>query len=189
MAEETKQAGSPETDAAVEAPAPEASPETAAEHAAAPAGEDSLLQSELDAAKQELTAAEDKYLRLAAEYDNFRKRTAKEKESIWADAKADTVTAFLSVYDNLERAVKQPCSDEAYAKGVEMTLKGLKDVMTKLGIEEIPALGETFDANLHNAVMHVEDENVAENTIVDVFQSGFRLGDKVIRFAMVKVAN
>ena len=174
MAEETKQAGAPETDAAVETPAPEASPETAAEHAAAPAGEDSLLQSEL---------------RLAAEYDNFRKRTAKEKESIWADAKADTVTAFLSVYDNLERAVKQPCSDEAYAKGVEMTLKGLKDVMTKLGIEEIPALGETFDANLHNAVMHVEDENVAENTIVDVFQSGFRLGDKVIRFAMVKVAN
>ena len=142
-----------------------------------------------DKTQNDLAAAEDKYLRLAAEYDNFRKRTIKEKESAWANAKADTVSAFLSVYDNLERALKQDTADEAYKKGVEMTMTGFKDVLTKLGIEEIPALGESFDPNLHNAVMHVEDDSVEENTIVDVFQAGFKLGDKVIRFAMVKVAN
>ncbi len=136
-----------------------------------------------------MAAAEDKYLRLAAEYDNFRKRSAKEKESAWTDAKASTAAAFLPVYDNLERALKAPCTDEAYAKGVEMTMNQLKEVLTKLNIEEIPALGETFDPNLHNAVMHVDDESVAENTIVEVFQAGFKTGDKVIRFAMVKVAN
>ena len=144
---------------------------------------------ELKKLKDQLAAAEDKYLRLAAEYDNFRKRTTREKESAWADSKAKTAAAFLPVYDNLERALKQACADEAYAKGVEMTMNGLKDVLTKLGVEEIPALGETFDPNVHNAVMHVEDETVEENTIVEVFQTGFRLGDKVMRFAMVKVAN
>ena len=144
---------------------------------------------ELKKMKDQLAAAEDKYLRLAAEYDNFRKRTTREKESAWSDSKAETAAAFLPVYDNLERALKQACADEAYAKGVEMTMNGLKDVLTKLGVEEIPALGETFDPNLHNAVMHVEDETVEENTIVEVFQAGFRLGDKVMRFAMVKVAN
>ncbi len=136
-----------------------------------------------------MAAAEDKYLRLAAEYDNFRKRSAKEKESAWTDAKASTAAAFLPVYDNLERALKAPCTDEAYAKGVEMTMNQLKDVLSKLNIEEIPALGETFDPNLHNAVMHVDDESAAENTIVEVFQAGFKTGEKVIRFAMVKVAN
>ena len=133
--------------------------------------------------------ASDKYLRLAAEYDNYRKRTAKEKESIYADAKADALTAFLPVYDNLERALKQETADEALKKGVEMTMTQLREILTKLGISEIPALGESFDPNLHNAVMHVEDEAAGENTIVDVFQAGFKLGDKVIRFAMVKVAN
>ena len=137
----------------------------------------------------ELAAAEDKYLRLAAEYDNFRKRTAREKESAWADSKAQTVNAFLPVYDNLERALKQETADEAYKKGVEMTMNGLKDVLTKLGVETIPALGETFDPNVHNAVMHVEDDSAEENTVVEVFQQGFKLSDKVIRFAMVKVAN
>ena len=120
-----------------------------------------------------LAAAEDKFLRLAAEYDNYRKRTAKEKESIWTEAKAQTVAAFLPVYDNLERALKQETADEAYKKGVEL----------------IPAMGETFDPNFHNAVMHVDDEAVEENTVVDVFQQGFKCGEKVIRFAMVKVAN
>lgn len=186
MADEKK---NPEVPTEGPAPEPAAPEESDTAQSGAQNEADGLIRSELDAAKKELTAAEDKYLRLAAEYDNFRKRTAKEKESIWSEAKADTVSAFLSVYDNLERAVKQPCSDEAYAKGVEMTLNGLKDVMTKLGIEEIPALGEVFDANLHNAVMHVEDETAEENTIVEVFQNGFRLGDKIIRFAMVKVAN
>lgn len=99
------------------------------------------------------------------------------------------MSAFLPVYDNLERALKQETCDEAYAKGVDMTMKGLQDVLTKLGVEVIPALGETFDPNRHNAVMHVDDESVGENTVVEVFQQGFICGEKVIRFAMVKVAN
>ena len=139
--------------------------------------------------KEQLAAQEDKYLRLAAEYDNFRKRTAKEKESIWTEVKASTAAAFLPVYDNLERAIKQETADEAYKKGVEMTMNQLKEVFSKLGIEEIPALGEPFDPNLHNAVMHIDDENFGENTIAEVFQAGFRCGEKVIRFSMVKVAN
>ena len=147
------------------------------------------LLEELETLKQNLTDQEDKFLRLAAEYDNYRRRSQKEKESAWADSKAETAAAFLPVYDNLERALKQETADEAYKKGVEMTMTQLKEVLSKLGIQEIPALGEAFDPNLHNAVMHVEDENAGENTIVEVFQAGFRSGDKVIRFAMVKVAN
>ena len=143
----------------------------------------------VDNSAQLLAEEHDKYLRLAAEYDNFRKRSAKEKESAWADSKASTAAAFLPVYDNLERALKAPCSDEAYQKGVEMTMNQLKDVLTKLGIEEIPALGEKFDPNCHNAVMHVDDDSVEENTIVEVFQTGFKTGDKIVRFSMVKVAN
>ena len=138
---------------------------------------------------QLLAEAADKYLRLAAEYDNYRKRTAKEKEGIWTEAKAQTVAAFLPVYDNLERALKQPTADEAYRKGVEMTMKGLQDALTGLGVEVIPALGETFDPNRHSAVMHVDDPEAGENTVVEVFQQGFICGEKVIRFAMVKVAN
>ena len=138
---------------------------------------------------EKLAQAEEKYLRLAAEYDNYRKRTAKEKESAWTNAKAQTVAAFLPVYDNLERALKQQTTDEAYAKGVEMTMKGLQDALSSLGVELIPALGETFDPNRHNAVMHVEDDAAEENTVVEVFQQGFTCGDKVIRFAMVKAAN
>lgn len=147
------------------------------------------LLSELESLKDQVAQQEDKYLRLAAEYDNYRRRTAKEKESIWADAKADAAVSFLPVYDNLERALKQETADEAYKKGVEMTMTQLKTVLEQLGIKEIPALGQPFDPNLHNAVMHVEDENFGENTVCDVFQAGFQLGEKVIRFAMVKVAN
>ena len=176
----TEQTAAEETPETGSEPQPDAAPEPQAEQ------EES---DEVKKLKDQLAAAEDKYLRLAAEYDNFRKRTTREKESAWADSKAETAAAFLPVYDNLERALKQACADEAYAKGVEMTMNGLKDVLAKLGVEEIPALGETFDPNLHNAVMHVEDETVEENTIVEVFQAGFRLGDKVMRFAMVKVAN
>ena len=138
---------------------------------------------------QLLAEAADKYLRLAAEYDNYRKRTAKEKENAWTEAKAQTVAAFLPVYDNLERALKQDTADEAYKKGVEMTMKGLQDALTGLGVEVIPALGEVFDPNRHNAVMHVDDPEAGENTIVEVFQQGFLCGEKVIRFSMVKVAN
>ena len=147
------------------------------------------LLAELEALKDQTAQQEDKYLRLAAEYDNYRRRTAKEKESIWADVKAETAAAFLPVYDNLERALKQESTDEAFKKGVEMTMNQLKEVLSKLGIAEIPALGQPFDPNLHNAVMHVEDESLGENTVAEVFQAGFTLGEKVIRFAMVKVAN
>ena len=139
--------------------------------------------------REQVSQQEDKFLRLAAEYDNYRKRTAKEKESLWADAKADTAAAFLPVYDNLERALKQDTADEAYKKGVEMTMNQLKEIFSKLGITEIDALGQPFDPALHNAVMHVEDESLGENTVAEVFQAGFMLGEKVIRFAMVKVAN
>ncbi len=147
------------------------------------------LLEELERLKDVLGAKEEQYLRLAAEYENFRKRSQKEKVSTYADAKADALTAFLPVYDNLERALKQETADEAYKKGVEMTMTGLKESMEKLGISEIPALGESFDPNFHNAVMHVEDEGAGESTVVEVFQAGFKLDDKVIRFAMVKVAN
>ena len=142
-----------------------------------------------EAVKADVAAQEDKYLRLAAEYDNYRKRTAKEKEALWTDCKADTAAAFLPVYDNLERAMNQATADEAYKKGVEMTMNQLKEVFSKLGIEEIPALGEQFDPNLHNAVMHIENEELGENVISQVFQAGFRCGEKVIRFSMVQVAN
>ena len=147
------------------------------------------IQQPLQALKDQMAQQEDKYLRLAAEYDNYRKRTAKEKEAVWAQVKADTAAAFLPVYDNLERALKQETADEAYKKGVEMTMTQLKTVLEKLGITEVPALGQTFDPNVHNAVMHVEDESAGENTVVEVFQTGFKAGDKVVRFAMVKVAN
>ena len=169
------QAGQPESEAQTKA---EAQNDSA----------DPLLK-ELESLKDQVAQQEDKYLRLAAEYDNYRRRTAKEKDSIWNDAKADAAQAFLPVYDNLERALKQDTADEAFKKGVEMTMTQLKTVLEKLGITEIPALGQTFDPNLHNAVMHVEDENFGENTVAEVFQTGFMLGDKVIRFAMVKVAN
>ena len=170
----------------------EVTPEEQTTPTAAPEAEEEApnpLLEELEALKQNLTDQEDKFLRLAAEYDNYRRRSQKEKESAWADSKAETAAAFLPVYDNLERALKQDTADEAYKKGVEMTMTQLKEVLSKLGIQEIPALGETFDPNLHNAVMHVEDENAGENTIVEVFQAGFRTEEKVIRFSMVKVAN
>lgn len=144
---------------------------------------------ETESVDDRMAQQEDKYLRLAAEYDNYRKRTAKEKESLWTSAKAETAAAFLPVYDNLERAMKQSTADEAYKKGIEMTMNQLKEVFSKLGITEIPALGHTFDPNLHNAVMHIDDENLGENEVAEVFQAGFQCGEKVIRFAMVKVAN
>ena len=177
--EQPPEAGAPQE---AEAPQTEQAPQAEAETP------DPLL-AELESLKTQAAQQEDKYLRLAAEYDNYRRRTAKEKESIWNDAKADAAVAFLPVYDNLERALKQDTADEAYKKGVEMTMTQLKSVLEKLGITEIDALGKPFDPTLHNAVMHVEDENLGENTVAEVFQAGFMLGDKVIRFAMVKVAN
>ncbi len=142
-----------------------------------------------EAAEKLVREEKDKYLRLAAEYDNFRKRSQKEKDSLYTDIKVDTLRKFLPVYDNLERALKQETADEAYRKGVEMIMAQFKSTMDGLGVTEIAAEGEKFDPEKHNAVMHVEDESFGENEIVEVFQRGFTLGDKVIRFAMVKVAN
>ena len=154
-------------------------------------GEESeeAVPEETDSPAQEQLIPKEQFLRLAAEYDNYRKRTAKEKENLWTDAKADTVQAFLPVYDNLERALKQETADEAYKKGVEMIMNQLKEIFAKQGITEIDAQGKPFDPNLHNAVMHIEDENLEENVVAQVFQAGFMLGEKVIRFAMVQVAN
>ena len=138
---------------------------------------------------EELKGANDRYLRLLAEYDNYRKRSQKEKDSLYADVKSDTVAKFLPVYDNLVRALAQSTEDEAYRKGVEMIMTQFNTTLEKLGATRIESLGRKFDPSLHNAVMHVEDEEKGENEIVEVFQEGFLMGEKVIRFAMVKVAN
>ncbi len=137
----------------------------------------------------EVKAEKEKYLRLAAEYDNYRKRVSKEREMIFSDVRSDTVLKFLPVYDNLRRALTQECADEAYAKGVEMTMNQLKSIMDGFGVTEIEAVGQKFDPEMHNAVMHIEDENFGEGEIVQEFEKGFKLGDKVIRFSMVQVAN
>lgn len=140
-------------------------------------------------AEEQIAAMNDKYLLLLAEYDNYRKRTQKEKNDLYGDIRSDVLSKFLPVYDNLERALAQPTEDEAYRKGVEMIMAQFKSTMEKLGVTEIESLGQKFDPTLHNAIMHVDDEEKGENEIVEVFQQGFRVGDKVIRFAMVKVAN
>lgn len=149
-----------------------------------------LLQSKTDAesAKAALAEQNDKYLRVVAEYDNFRKRSQKEREGIYTAAYADVIGQLLPVIDNLDRAGE--FADAAkVAEGVQMICRNFRDVMTKLGITEIEADGKPFDPNLHNAVMHIEDESVGENTVVQVLQKGYRLGDTVLRCAMVKVAN
>ena len=133
--------------------------------------------------------ASDKYLRLAAEYDNYRKRTTKEKENTYADAKADTVKEFLGVLDNLERGLAQFAEGDPHRQGMELICRQFLAVLEKLGVTRIEAQGQPFDPQKHDAVMHVEDENVGENTVVEVLQQGYQLGDKVLRFAMVKVAN
>ena len=175
-------------DEQAEAPKPEQEqtpPEQETEEAAA-APEQAQAQPEAAAKPQEDS---ERYLRLMAEFDNYKKRSAKERENIYTDVRVDTVTKFLPVYDNLERAMKTETADEAFKKGVEMTFNQLTDVFRKLGVEEIESVGKPFDPTLHNAVMHVEDEALGENEIVEEFQKGFRIGDKVIRFSMVKVAN
>lgn len=149
-----------------------------AESADAPAAEDAAY-----------AALNDKYLRICAEYDNFRRRSQKEKESLYGDVKADTLLKFLPVYDNLVRALSAATEDEAYKKGVEMIMTQFNTTMEKLGVTRIESLGEKFDPAFHNAVMHIDDEDLGENVVAEVFQAGFQIGDKVIRHAMVKVAN
>ena len=139
--------------------------------------------------EEKYNAEHDQFLRLAAEFDNFRKRTIKEKEASYGNGKADTVAKMLPVFDNLERALQQPTEDAAYKKGVEMTMAELEKIFTALGVEVFGQVGDEFNPELHNAIMHNEDESLGENTISMVFQKGFKLGDKVVRFAMVQVAN
>ena len=139
--------------------------------------------------EEKYNAERDAHLRVAAEFDNFRKRTIKEKEQSYGNGKADAVEKLLPVYDNLERALNQPTQDEAFKKGVEMTMTQLVGIFSGLGVEIFGNVGEEFDPNFHNAVMHTEDESLGENVISQVFQKGFKLGEKIIRFAMVQVAN
>ena len=144
---------------------------------------------EVNPFEEKYNAEHDSLLRLAAEYDNFRKRTIKEKEASYGLGRADAVAKMLPVYDNLERALNQPTEDAAYKKGVEMTMAELVKIFNALGVEIFGEKGDAFDPNLHNAVMHVQDATLGENTVAEVFQQGFTCGEKVIRFAMVKVAN
>lgn len=146
------------------------------------------LEKKLEKADALAAEQNDKYMRLAAEYDNFRKRSAKEKEGIYADAYADALKSILPIIDNLERAVGVEGAD-AVAKGLEMTLKGAAEAIEKMGVEAFGAEGDEFDPNMHNAMMMVDDENHKEGEIVNVFQKGYKKGDKIIRYAMVTVAN
>ena len=139
--------------------------------------------------EEKFNAERDAHLRVAAEFDNFRKRTVKEKEASYGNGKADAVEKMLPVYDNLERALNQPTEDAAYKKGVEMTMNELVKILSGLGVEIFGQVGESFDPSIHNAVMHLENEELGENVIAQVFQKGFKIGDKVVRFAMVQVAN
>ena len=139
--------------------------------------------------EEKYNAEHDSFLRLAADYDNFRKRTIKEKEASYGNGKADAIAKILPIYDNLERAMNQACTDEAYKKGVEMTMNELLKIFGNLGVEIFGQVGEEFNPEFHNAVMHTEDESLGENVISQVFLKGFKLGDKVVRFAMVQVAN
>ena len=144
---------------------------------------------EVNPFEEKYNAERDSHLRLAAEFDNFRKRTAKEKESSYQNGKADAVEKLLPVYDNLARALQQETADAAFKKGVEMTMAELVKILNGLGVEIFGAEGELFDPNLHNAILHVDDDSIPENTITQVFQQGFKMGEKIIRFAMVQVAN
>ena len=145
---------------------------------------------QMELAAKQLESVKDQFTRLTAEYDNYRKRTTKEKDNIYQDAKADTVKAFLEVYDNLARAAAAEGGEESpHKKGLEMIFQQYKDILTKLGVTEIEAEGQLFDPEKMNAVMHIDDENLGENEVAQVFQAGFMLGDKVIRYAIVQVAN
>ena len=145
---------------------------------------------QMELAVKQLDSVKDQFVRLTAEYDNYRKRTAKEKDTIYQDAKADTVKAFLDVYDNLERAANSAGGEDSpHKKGLEMIFTQYKEILKGLGVEEIEAHGKEFDPELHNAVMHIDDENLGENVVAQVFQAGFKMGDKVIRHSIVQVAN
>ena len=152
-----------------------------------------LTREQMEAAElavKQLESVKDQFVRLTAEYDNYRKRTTKEKDNIYQDAKGDTIKEFLAVYDNLERAAaSEGGEDSPHKKGLEMIFQQVKDILKKLGVMEIEAAGKPFDPEKMNAVMHIDDESLGENVVAQVFQAGFMLGDKVIRYAIVQVAN
>ena len=204
MSEETKRPAeeTPEEPKEVpqeEAPPAEEAPEAAEKAEKAPKGRKkkektyTLTREQMEAAElaaKQLESVKDQFVRLTAEYDNYRKRTAKEKDSLYQDAKADTIKEFLAVYDNLERAVStEGDEDSPHKKGLEMIFHQYQEILKKLGVTEIEAQGAPFDPEKHNAVMHIDDENYGENVVSQVFQAGFMLGDKVIRHAIVQVAN
>lgn len=147
-----------------------------------------VARKELEELQKKLDEKNDQYVRLYAEYDNFRKRTARERDNIYNDAYADALKALFPVVDNLTRAAQYTGGEEV-AKGVAMTLQSVNDTLAKLGVVPVGKVGETFDPNLHNAVLHVEDETKGEGEIVEVLQAGYKRGDRVLRYAMVKVAN
>ena len=192
MAKEKDEKKLPKKEPAKETPTPE---EAKAEEQAQEAEPETFTVTKeqmerMEALARQQAEQQDKYLRLAAEYDNYRKRTAKEKEQLYTDAKIDTLTAMLPVYDNLERGLKQYGEEDSpHRKGLEMIFNQFKECLAKLGVTAIDAVGQPFDPEKHNAVMHVEDESAGENTVVEVLQQGFLLGEKVLRFAIVKVAN
>jgi molecular chaperone GrpE len=167
----------------------EEAPVAEPEEAPAEPTEEEKLRAELEQTKAELAGEKDKYLRILAEYDNFRKRSSRERDNIYADVKADTLLKLLPVFDNLERALQQETADEAFRKGVEMTMNQFLEALKSLGVTPIEAVGQTFDPALHHAVMHLEDPEKGEQEIVQEFQKGFKMGDRVIRFSMVQVAN
>ncbi|MBE6852389.1 MAG: nucleotide exchange factor GrpE [Ruminococcus sp.] len=158
-----------------------------AEEAAAETPEADESAQKLAALEEELKNEKDKYMRLFAEFDNFRKRTAKEKTEIYGDAVAKTIGELLPAIDNFNRALDTPCSDENFKKGVEMIFTQMNDIFGKLGVSEIEALGKPFNPNLHNAIKRVEDEEAEPDTICEVFQKGYKLGDRIIRHSMVSV--
>lgn len=152
--------------------------------------EEAAEQTSEEKLSQELDETKDKLLRVMAEYDNFRKRSQKEKEQLYGDCKASTTAEFLSVYDNFQRAMLTETADyDAFKKGVEMIFAQFGDILKKLGVESFGEKGDEFDPNIHSAVMHDEDDSLPENSIVEVFSQGYKLGDRVIRTAVVKVVN
>ena len=175
-------------------PTGETEEESSSEENAKDSKKEKKRKKEKEPTQEEKLAAQladlnDKLMRTLAEYDNFRKRSQKEKDALYPEAVANTVLTFLPVLDNFERALASECKDQDFKKGIELIMNAFKDCLTKLKVEEIASLGEEFDPNLHNAVMHIEDDTTADNVIVEVFQKGYKMGDKVIRHAMVKVAN
>lgn len=146
-------------------------------------------KAELEKLREDYNAINDKYLRLMAEYDNFRKRSQRERDAIYPEATAAAAAAFLAVADNFERAIAAECADAEYKKGTELVFQSLKDSFAKLNVEAFGEAGDKFDPNCHNAVMHVDDDSLDAETVVEVFQRGYKLGDRIIRHAMVKVAN